>query len=80
MDAIFVHQIGQNLEVYVNNMIVKMMEGHSHAEGLEDILQSLRRYDMRLNPTKCSFEVQDGKFLGFMLTMRGIEAIQTSSK
>lgn len=74
MDAIFFHHNGRNLEVYIDNMIIKMMEGHSHANDLEDILQLVRRYNMHLNPAKCSFRVQVGKFLCFMLTRRGIKA------
>lgn len=62
------------LEVYVDDMIVKVMEGDSHTNDLEDILQSIRRYDMRLNPFKCSFGVHEGKFTGFMLTRIRIEA------
>ena len=34
----------------------------------------LRRYNMRLNPSKCAFRVSSGKFLGFMVSQRGIEA------
>lgn len=74
MDALFPHQIGRNVEVYVNDMIVKTTYGHSHADELEEILQSVRRHDMRPNPAKCSFGVHAGKFLDFMLTRRGIEA------
>lgn len=55
-------------------MIVKTINGHNHAKDLKDGIQSVRKYDMHLNPTKWSFEVQAGKFLGFMLTRRGIEA------
>lgn len=54
-------------------MIIKATEWNSHIDDLEDILQSIRRYDMRLNPSKCSFKVYARKFLGFILT-RGIEA------
>lgn len=50
MGAFFIHQIGENLKVYVDNMIFKMEEGHKHADNLEDILQSVRNYDMCLNP------------------------------
>ncbi|GAU42950.1 hypothetical protein TSUD_142870 [Trifolium subterraneum] len=46
----------------------------NHDVDLEEILAEVRRYNMRLNPAKCSFGVQAGKFLGFMLTSRGIEA------
>lgn len=73
-DALFPHQIGRNVEVYVNDMIVKTTYGHSHVDDLEDILQSVRRHDMSLNPAKCSFGVHAGKFLDFILTRRGIEA------
>lgn len=67
-------QIGQNLEVYVEDMIVKTIKMPNHAEDLEDILQSSRKYDMRLNLASCSFGVQAEKFLGFILTRRSIEA------
>lgn len=60
--------------VYIDDMIIKMEEGYSHTDDLEDILQSVQRYDMHINPIKCSFGVQAGKFMGFMLTRRGIEA------
>lgn len=74
MDAIFVHKIRRNLEVYVDDMIMKMVEGHSHEDNLKDILKLVRRYDMHLNPTKWSFGVQKRKFMGLMLTRRWIKA------
>ncbi|KAK2425775.1 hypothetical protein QL285_024519 [Trifolium repens] len=74
MDRVFSQQIGRNLEVYIDDMVVKTPETGSHSEDLEEILTSVRKYNMRLNPAKCSFGVQAGKFLGFMLTRRGIEA------
>lgn len=55
-------------------MIIKTTYGHSHADALENILQSVRIYDMRLNPAKFSLGVQAGKFMRFMLTRRGIES------
>lgn len=74
MEAIFAHQIRQNLEVYVDDMLVKTVEGHNHTEDPEDVLRSFRKCDIRLNPTKCSFGVQSGKFPWFTPTHRGIEA------
>lgn len=74
MDATFVHLIGRNLEVCVDDIIFKTTKGHSRADDQEDILQSVRMYDMCLNPAKCSIKVLEGKFLGFMLTMTSIEA------
>jgi hypothetical protein len=55
-------------------MVVKTLEEGDHNKDLAKILTSVRKYNMRLNPAKCSFGVQAGKFLGFMLTSRGIEA------
>lgn len=60
--------------MYVEEMIMKNIEGCSHGTNLEDILQSFKKYNMHLNPAKCSFEIHDIKFLGFMLTNRGIKA------
>ncbi|GAU31015.1 hypothetical protein TSUD_393000 [Trifolium subterraneum] len=74
MDRIFSRQIGRNLEVYIDDMVVKTTRETSHDVDLEEILAEVRGYNMRLNPAKCSFGVQAGKFLGFMLTSRGIEA------
>lgn len=54
-------------------MIVNTSEGKRYILDLELILESVRKYNMRLNPPKCYFEVQVGKLPGFMLTIRGIE-------
>ncbi|PNX87219.1 gag-pol polyprotein [Trifolium pratense] len=64
MDRVFSEQIGKNLEVYIDDMVVKTSEENQHGEDLLDILKSVRKYNMRLNPAKCSFGVQAGKFLG----------------
>lgn len=74
MDDVFTHQIGKKLEIYVDAIMIKTEEAHNHADDLDDILQSVRKYDIRLNPAKISFEMQIGKFLGFMLKRRGIKS------
>jgi hypothetical protein len=74
MDTTFSQQIGRNQEVYIDDLVAKTKEGRSHTDDLEEILSQVRRYIIRLNPAKCSFGVQAGKFLGFLLTRRGIEA------
>nr|XP_029145223.1 uncharacterized protein LOC112717554 [Arachis hypogaea] len=74
MNRIFEQQIGRNIEVYVDDMVAKTKVGQSHTEDLEEIFAQIRRYNLRLNPEKCAFSVKGGKFLGFMLTSRGIEA------
>ena len=58
----------------MEDMIVKTTEGHDHVTDLEDVLQLVKKYNMLLSFAKCSFVVQAEKFLGYMLTKRGIEA------
>ncbi|XP_016164514.1 uncharacterized protein LOC107607039 [Arachis ipaensis] len=74
MDKIFTKQLGRNIEVYVDDMVAKTKIGNNHLDDLTEIFGQLRKYNMRLNHEKCAFGVQSGKFLGFMLTSRGIEA------
>nr|KYP66464.1 Transposon Ty3-G Gag-Pol polyprotein [Cajanus cajan] len=74
MDKIFRRQIGTCLEVYVDDMVIKSTSVGDHLKDLNTIFEEVRRHHMRLNPAKCTFGVAGGKFLGFMLSKRGIEA------
>ncbi|XP_057443228.1 uncharacterized protein LOC130735146 [Lotus japonicus] len=74
MDKVFDKQVGRNMEIYVDDMVVKSEEMLGHCSDLKEAFGELRKHDMRLNPEKCSFGIQSGKFLGFMITRRGIEA------
>ncbi|XP_015947314.1 uncharacterized protein LOC107472290 [Arachis duranensis] len=74
MDKVFAKQIGRNIEVYVDDMVAKTKIGDNHISDLTEIFGQICQYNMRLNPEKCAFAVQGGKFLGFLLTCRGIEA------
>uniref|UniRef100_A0A2N9GPG2 Uncharacterized protein n=1 Tax=Fagus sylvatica TaxID=28930 RepID=A0A2N9GPG2_FAGSY len=74
MNKMFHHQIGRNMEVYVDDMLVKTKDERKHLEDLKETFETLRRYRMKLNPSKCVFGVSSGKFLGFMVSQRGIEA------
>jgi len=65
--------LGDILEVYMDDMIVKSQQEVDHATHLKRVFEQTRKYNMRLNPKKCTFGVQGGKFLGFYLTERGIE-------
>ena len=62
------------MEVYIDEMLVKSKEHPSNAKYLQQAFELLRAYGMKLNPLKCAFEVSAGRFLGFMVTERGIEA------
>ncbi|KAI0522352.1 hypothetical protein KFK09_004731 [Dendrobium nobile] len=74
MNKVFKDLIGHTMEVYVDDMLVKSFEKSQHISDLEQCFCLLRFYNMRLNPSKCAFGVASGKFLGFMVTNRGIEA------
>ena len=70
----FNKQIGRNMEVYVDDMLVKSKEELAHLDDLRETFATLKQYQMKLNPGKCVFGVVSGKFLGFMVSQRGIEA------
>ena len=73
MTKIFEPQLGKNLEVYINDTVVKSKEVPDHVDDLRNIFGTLREHKLRLNASKCSFGVGSGKFLGYMVTYRGIE-------
>ena len=70
----FERQIRRNVEVYVDDMLIKSKEEEDHLDDLKETFNTLRQYNMKLNPSKCAFRVSSGKFLGFMVLQRGIEA------
>ncbi|KAL0434423.1 UNVERIFIED_CONTAM: hypothetical protein Slati_2776600 [Sesamum latifolium] len=73
VDKIFRSQIGRNVEVYVDDMLVKSKKTEDHIVDLEETFAVLRKYRLKLNPVKCAFGVRGGHFLGFIVTQRGIE-------
>ena len=73
MTKMFEPQLGKNVEVYINDMVVKSKLVSEHLADLTNIFEILRRHKLRLNASKCSFGVGSGKFLGYMVTHRGIE-------
>ena len=73
MNKLFAHQIGRNVEVYVDDMLVKSQRDDNHFGDLRETFETLHSYNMKLNPGKYAFGVMAGKFLGFMVSQRGIE-------
>ncbi|XP_075515810.1 uncharacterized protein LOC142550620 [Primulina tabacum] len=65
--------LGRNIEVYVDDILGKSREASCFIVDMEEKFATLRRYGIRLNPTKCIFGVKSGKFLGLVVTDRGIE-------
>uniref|UniRef100_A0A2N9IRH8 Reverse transcriptase domain-containing protein n=1 Tax=Fagus sylvatica TaxID=28930 RepID=A0A2N9IRH8_FAGSY len=70
----FSELLGKTVEVYIDDMVVKSIKSTDHVEDLRKVFEILRRHNLKLNATKCAFGVGSGKFLGFLVTQRGIEA------
>ena len=74
VNRMFASQIGVNMEVYVEDMLMKSKGQKNHIQDLTECFSILRKYNMKLNPQKCSFGVSSGNFLGFIVNARGIES------
>ena len=66
MTKMFEPQLGKNVEVYIDNMVIKSKLVSEHLEDLTSIFEILREHKLRLNASKCSFGVGLGKFMGYM--------------
>ena len=73
MIRMFEPQLGKNIEIYIDDMVVKSKLESEHVKDLENIFEILRRHKLRLNASKCFFGVGSRKFLGYMVTHRRIE-------
>ena len=73
MTKMFEPQLGKNVKIYINDMVVKSKVVFEHIMDLTSTFEILREHKLRLNASKCSCEVGSGKFLGYMVTHRGIE-------
>ncbi|XP_059294835.1 uncharacterized protein LOC132047875 [Lycium ferocissimum] len=69
----FKDQLGKTMEVYIDDMVVKSERAEDHLIHLKEVFAIIRQLNMKLNPEKCAFNVSSGKFLGFMVSKRGIE-------
>ena len=74
VNHMFHPQIRRNIEVYVDDMLVKSLDERKHLDDLQENFNTLKQYNMKLNPSKCAFRVASGKFLRFMVSYRGIKA------
>ena len=74
MTRMFEPQLGKSIEVYIDDMVVKSKVVSEHVGDLGNIFEILRKHKLRLNASKCFFGVGSGKFLGYMVTHREIEA------
>ena len=74
VNMIFMGLIGDTMEVYMDDMLIKSKVAEDHIKHLGQMFEILRKYQTKLNHLKCTFGVSLGKFLGFMVNQRGIEA------
>ena len=80
INKVFKDQISRNLEVYVDDMLIKSRNLEDHLADLEENFNVMRANRIRINPTKCTFRVVIGQFLGFMLIEKGIEVNPTKCR
>ena len=73
MTRMFESLLGKNIKIYIDDMVMKSKVVSEHLGDLRVIFEILRSYKLRLNASKCSFGVGSGKFLGYMVTHKGIE-------
>jgi len=73
MTRMFEPQLGKNIEIYIDDIVVKSKLESEHVNDLGNIFEILRRHKLRLNTSKCSFGVGSRKFLGYMVTQCEIE-------
>ena len=74
VNKMFQKQIGASMEVYIDDMLLKSTTAELHIAHMFETFQIMREYNMKLNPAKCAFGVSAGKFVGFIVNNRGIEA------
>ncbi|XP_070010280.1 uncharacterized protein [Nicotiana sylvestris] len=80
MTSIFHDKMHQEIEVYVDDVIIKSRMQDDHVRDLRKFFEHLRKYSLKLNPAKCAFGVPYGKLLGFIVSRRGIELDPTKIK
>ena len=65
--------IHKEIEVYADDMIAKSQTDEEHLVHMQNLFVRLQKIRLRLNPNKCTFRVQSGKLLGFIVSQQGIE-------
>lgn len=73
VNKLFVGMICDTMEAYVDDMLVKSIKRVDHVEDLRNTFERMRLHQVRLNQTKCAYDVQYDKFLGYMVSQRRIE-------
>ncbi|GJT98254.1 reverse transcriptase domain-containing protein [Tanacetum coccineum] len=74
LDKAFQKQIGRNLEVYVDDLVIKSRTEEEVIRDITETFKTLRQINMKLNPKKCTFGMQEGMFLGYKVSTNGLRA------
>ncbi|GJZ16305.1 reverse transcriptase domain-containing protein [Tanacetum coccineum] len=74
VDKVFSDQIRQNLETCVDEMVIKSISKENMLKDIQETIDRFRSINMKLNPKKCSFGVEEGPFWGHLITKQGIRA------
>lgn len=74
VNKVFESEIGKSVQVYVDDMLVKSATVEHHLKDLHQTFITLRQHRIMLNPLKCTFGIEAGKFLGYMISHRVIKA------
>lgn len=74
MDNMFTSQLGRNIEIYVDDMVIKSKNEGKLISDISETFDTLRKANMKLNPKKCTFGMETGQFLGYMISNEGIQA------
>ncbi|GKA89402.1 reverse transcriptase domain-containing protein [Tanacetum coccineum] len=74
IDKVFNNQIVRNLKVHVDDMVIKSDSKEDMLIDIQETFDGLRAINMKINPRKCSFHVEEGPFLGHLITKQGIKA------
>ncbi|GJV84244.1 reverse transcriptase domain-containing protein [Tanacetum coccineum] len=74
VDKVFSHQIGRNLEAYVDDIVIKSTSKKEMLKDIQETFERFRSINMKLNLKKCSLGVEEGPFLGHLITKQGIKA------
>ncbi|CAL8168302.1 unnamed protein product [Prunus armeniaca] len=80
MNAIFHDMISRNLEVYIDDVVIKSKSRLGHLDDLRSAFERMQRHQLKMNPKKCAFGVSVGNFLGFLVHQRGIEIDKNKAK
>nr|GEV93445.1 reverse transcriptase domain-containing protein [Tanacetum cinerariifolium] len=79
VDKPFQKQIGRNLEEYVDDLVIKSRTEHEIIRDIEETFKTLREINMKLNPKKCAFGIEEGTFLGYKVNTDGIMTVKAEA-